>query len=97
MVFQPVGIALPQFIARLLKFDLKMQHTRGRPQEVYLANCSADKARRLLGYRPRVKLEEGLGQMIDWIQSRGVRPFKYHLDIEILNEKTPETWSKRLF
>jgi UDP-glucose 4-epimerase len=88
---------LADTIARLLKFDLKSTYTRGRPQEVYLANCSADKARKLLGYQPRVKLEDGLRQMIDWIRSRGPRPFKYHLDIEILNEKTPETWSKRLF
>ncbi len=88
---------LAQTVARLLKFDLASTFTRGRPQEVYLANCSADKARRLLGYKPKVTLEDGLRQMIDWIRSRGPRPFKYHLDIEILNEKTPETWSKKLF
>jgi len=62
-----------------------------------LANCSADKARRLLGYEPKVRLEEGVGQMINWISNRGVRPFKYHLDLEIVSEKTPDTWSKRLF
>lgn len=83
--------------ARLLQFPLEITYTRGRPQEVLLANCSADKARRLLGYQPKVKLEEGMQQMIDWISHRGVRPFKYHLDLEILNEKTPETWAKRLF
>ncbi len=83
--------------ARLIGFPLDGTYTKPRPQEVYLANCSADKARKLLGYKPRVKLEDGLRQMIDWIRSRGVRPFKYHLDIEIINEKTPDTWSKRLF
>ena len=88
---------LAELIARLVKFDLKSTYTPGRPQEVYLANCSANKARRLLDYKPRVRLEDGIRQMIDWVRSRGVRPFKYHLDIEILNEKTPETWSKRLF
>jgi len=84
-------------VARLLQFDLNVTYTKGRPQEVELANCSADKARRLLGYEPKVKLEEGLEQMIDWISMRGARPFKYHLDLEIVNEKTPDTWSKRLF
>ena len=84
-------------VARLLQFDLNITYTKGRPQEVELANCSADKARRLLGYEPKVKLEEGLEQMIDWISMRGARPFKYHLDLEIVNEKTPDTWSKRLF
>ena len=88
---------LAEMIARLIQFDLQISHTRGRPQEVELANCSADKARRLLGYQPRVRLEEGMAKMIDWISHRGVRPFKYHLDLEIVNEKTPDTWSKKLF
>jgi UDP-glucose 4-epimerase len=84
-------------IAKLLNFELEINYTRGRPQEVLLANCSADKARKLLGYEPKVRLEDGMAQMIAWIRERGARPFKYHLDLEILNEKTPETWSKRLF
>lgn len=88
---------LAEVIAKLLNFPLTIQYTRGRPQEVYLANCSANKAREMLDYNPRIRLEDGLRQMIDWIRTRGVRPFKYHLDIEILNEKTPDTWSKRLF
>jgi UDP-glucose 4-epimerase len=88
---------LAETIARLLKFPLAISYTKGRPQEVYLANCSAQKAKTLLGYKPKVCLEDGLRQMIDWIRSRGARPFKYHLELEILNEKTPETWAKRLF
>jgi UDP-glucose 4-epimerase len=88
---------LAETTARLIQFPLEINYTKGRPQEVLLANCSADKARNLLGYQPKVKLEDGLGQMADWISNRGVRPFKYHIDLEILNEKTPDTWSKRLF
>ena len=84
-------------IARLLQFDLEIAYTKARPQEVELANCSAGKARRLLGYEPKIGLEEGMGQMIDWISRRGPRPFKYHLELEIVNENTPDTWSKRLF
>jgi UDP-glucose 4-epimerase len=88
---------LAELIARLTQFDLKTNYTRGRPQEVVLANCSAEKARRLLDFNTSIRLEEGMMQMIDWISRRGVKPFKYHLDLEILNEKTPDTWSKRLF
>lgn len=88
---------LAEVVAKILKFPLKIEYTRGRPQEVYLANCSADKARKLLDYKPKVNLEDGLRQMIDWIQTRGVRPFKYHLELEIVNEKTPDTWKKKLF
>jgi UDP-glucose 4-epimerase len=88
---------LAETTARLLDFRLETKFTAARPREVYLANCSADKARRLLGYRPRVSLEDGLRAMIDWIRSHGPRPFQYHLDLEISNDKTPETWKKKLF
>jgi len=88
---------LAELTAKLIGFKLEGSYKKGRPQEVLLANCSADKARKLLDYKPKIKLEDGIRNMIDWIRSRGVRPFKYHLDLEIINEKTPETWSKRLF
>jgi UDP-glucose 4-epimerase len=84
-------------IAKLLDFPLDIHFTRGRPREVHEANCSADKARRVLGYHARVSLEDGLRSMIDWIRSRGPRPFKYHLELEITNEATPDTWKNRLF
>ena len=90
-------VDLAQTISALVGLDLPRMHTRGRPQEVKLANCSADKARRLLGYNPQTGLRDGLQEMIDWIRKRGPRPFEYHLPLEIVNEKTPETWSKRLY
>ena len=35
--------------------------------------------------------------MIDHINNRGTKSFKYHLDLEIINELTPETWKNKLF
>lgn len=84
-------------IADLIEFPLEPNFTRKRPQEVYLANCSADKARRLLGYEPGIRLRDGLMQMIEYIRRRGTRHFIYHLELEIVNEQTPDTWSKKLF
>jgi len=88
---------LAQVIAKQLNFDLKPQYTTGRPQEVKLANCSADKIRKFYGYKPELNLEEGLATMIEYIRKRGTRKFKYHLPLEIVNEKTPKTWKDRLF
>ena len=62
-----------------------------------MANCSADKIRRRFDYRTRHTLRDGLAEMIDWIRKRGTKPFRYHLDLEIVNELTPKTWSERLF
>ncbi|MBU1239555.1 NAD-dependent epimerase/dehydratase family protein [Myxococcota bacterium] len=87
---------LAETIARLLDFDLQPVRLAERPREVYLATCSAAKARAILGYEARVELEDGLATMIDWITSRGVRPFEYHLELEIHNQHTPETWSRQL-
>jgi len=88
---------LAEIIAELLDFDLNPIYMPGRPQEVKLATCSADKARRLLGYETKTSLKEGLKEMIEYIKKRGVRKFRYHLDLEIINEKTPETWKNKLF
>ena len=84
-------------IAKLLDFDLHPTYMPGRPQEVKLATCSADKARRLLGYETKYTLEQGLTEMIDYIKNRGTKPFTYHLPLEIVSDKTPKTWSERLF
>ena len=80
-----------------MQFDLKPQYVTGRPQEVKLATCSADKARKLLGYHTEYSLEKGLSEMIDYIREKGPKKFRYHLDLEIVNEKTPVTWKNKLF
>ena len=88
---------LSRVIAKLLNFDLKPMYLPDRPMEVKLASCSADKARKLLKYDTQYTLEQGLSEMIEYIRSRGHKPFRYHLDIEILNQKTPRSWTEQLF
>lgn len=88
---------LSKIIAKLLKFDLKPIYLPDRPMEVKLATCSADKARKLLDYKTKYTLEQGLSEMIEYIKNRGVKPFRYHLDIEIINSKTPRSWTEKLF
>lgn len=88
---------LATILGRLLDFKLDPIYVTGRPQEVKLANCSADKARRLLGYTTIHTLEEGLQATIDYIRTRGPKPFTYHLDLEIVSDLTPKTWKNRLF
>lgn len=88
---------LAKTIAEMLNFDLKPRYFPKRPQEVKFATCSADKARKLLGYQTKTSLREGLQKMIRYIKERGVRKFRYHLTLEIKNEKTPKTWTDKLF
>jgi UDP-glucose 4-epimerase len=88
---------LAECIAGILNFKLDPVHVPGRPQEVQFATCSADKARRVLGYRSTVQLREGLQELATYIEKAGPKRFRYHLDVEILNELTPRTWRDQLF
>lgn len=88
---------LAKTIAELLNFKLEPIYVRDRPQEVKFATCSADKARRMLGYQTKYTLKQGLQEIIDYVIKRGPRKFRYHLDLEIINEKTPSTWKNRMF
>jgi len=87
---------LAETIADLLNFKLDPIFMPDRPQEVKLANCSADKARQLLGYATTTSLRDGLSEMIEYIEERGIKPFKYHLDLEIITDLVPRTWKDRL-
>ena len=88
---------LAEILADLLDFDLDPIYVSERPREVKFATCSADKARNILGYEPKVSLQDGLRSIIDWVREKGTKPFHYHLPIEIHSDLVPETWSKRLF
>src|SRR6202142_767308 len=76
-------------IAKLLDFKLAPIYMPGRPQAVKHAACRADKARELLDSQPKTPLVKGLQSIIDHIRARGVKPFKYHLELEIVSDKTP--------
>ncbi len=88
---------LAGYIAELCGIMLDPVYEKARPQEVQFANCSADKARRMFGYSPKVRLRDGLKSMVEYIKQRGPKPFKYHIDLEIVNKNTPHTWTERKF
>lgn len=88
---------LAKTIAGLLDFPLAPIYVPDRPKEVKLATCSADKARKLLGYKTGTNLKDGLQSMIDYIRNRGTKPFRYHLGLEIVSDITPRTWKDKLF
>lgn len=87
---------LAQKIATILNFDLDPIYLPGRPQEVFEANCSAEKARKYLDYTTSTTLTDGLTQLANWINLKGAKSFSYHLPLEFITKNTPETWSKKL-
>ena len=59
---------LAEKIANQLKVNLNPRYMRGRPQEVLEATCSADKARKLLNYKTKTSLDDGISKMIEYIK-----------------------------
>ena len=67
-----------------------------RPKEVKFASCSSDKARKILGYQTKFSLKESIKLTANYIRKKGPKKFDYHIDLEIENEITPKTWTKKL-
>lgn len=88
---------LAKVIAGQLNFKLDPIYMDDRPCEVKVATCSAEKARKFLGYETKTGLDDGIRSMISYIKDRGVKSFDYHLGLEIVSDITPRTWKDRLF
>ena len=84
-----------EICSNVTRTNLQPLYKPDRPREVKHALCSADKARKLLNYRTKVNLEEGIRRTYEYIKNRGPRPFDYNIKLEIVNELTPSTWLKK--
>ena len=47
------------------------------------------------GWKAKWSLDDGIKRTYDYIKERGIRPFDYNNNIEINNELTPTTWTKK--
>ena len=88
---------LYRLLSNKLKFNLEPKYLEDRPNEVKEATCSADKARKILGYKTSISLDKSLDKMINYISNKGPKAFQYNYPLEINNEKTPLAWKERLF
>ena len=75
--------------------NLKPIYKKDRPREVKDATCSADKARKLLNYETKTDLKTGIFNTFNYIKKRGPKPFSYYINLEIKNDLTPESWTKK--
>lgn len=72
------------------------QYLPDRPQEVKLAYSTDKKAKRLLGFKHKVSLEEGIKRTVKWAREIGPQEPRYMESLEIETRKTPKTWKKKL-
>jgi len=84
-------------VAKIAGTDIKAEHFPDRPSEAKHAFCSFQKSEALLDYKEDFSFEDGVVRMWDWVKEKGARPFEYMDRLELTNELTPTTWTKRLF
>ena len=75
--------------------NLKPEYYPDRPKEVKHATCSSNKARKLLKYKTTTDLYEGIKKTFEYIKEKGPKKFKYHVDLEIVNDLTPKVWLEK--
>jgi len=86
-----------EIISNKLKFNKDAKYMPPRPNEVKYSTCSADKARKILGYKTTYSLDQSIDKVINFIKSKGIKKFQYEYELEIINENTPETWKNKIF
>lgn len=86
-----------QILSNKLKFNREPIYSPERPNEVKIAECSSDKARKILGYKTQATLDQSIDKVVEFIKSKGPKKFLYNYEIEIVNDITPKTWLKKLF
>ena len=84
-----------EVVLKAMGSDLKPVHAPDRPLEVKNAWTTADKAKKLLGYKTTTTFEEGVKKMVEWARKLGPQPFEYLDDLEIVSDSVPTTWSKK--
>jgi len=86
---------LARVVLQAFNSDLKPIHYPDRPLEVKHAFCTVDKSVEKLGYETKVSFDEGIVRMAKWAKELGPQEFIYLDNLELLNEHTPTTWSRK--
>ena len=74
---------------------LEPVHVEQRPGEVKHAYCTTEKCKKLLDYKTRHTLREGVKKMVSWAKKVGPQKPAYTLPLEI-KKKVPRVWKERL-
>lgn len=90
-------LELAKRVATYCNKEANIKFVPERPREVKNAWVSTEKAGEILGYSAETTVEDTIQDTINWIRTQPERDFNYHLNLEIINESTPKTWTEKLF
>jgi UDP-glucose 4-epimerase len=88
---------LANVVHKYFNVEPNIIHVNERPREVKDAWVSTQKAKKVLSYTTNNTTEDTVRDTITWIRNSPKRDFNYHLELEIINSKTPATWTEKLF
>lgn len=84
-------------VAKYCNKPTNIVYVPSRPREVKHAWVSTVKAQQVLDYESTNSTEDTIRDTVSWIKTQPDRAFNYHIDLEIINEHTPKTWTDKLF
>lgn len=84
-------------LIRISGSKVKPKHIKERPREAKHSYCTFEKSVDLLNYKEEYSFEMGLEKMWYWFIEQPDKDFIYMDELEITNDKTPRTWTKKLF
>lgn len=94
---QLAKIILEEFFERKnIPKEFIPKHLPDRPQEVKYAYSNHDLAKKLMGFKPKTSLRDGLKEMIRWAKKMGPQKFVYLKELDLKNDLVPKTWSQKL-
>lgn len=79
------------------EFELKIKpiHIEDRPCEVKNAYCSIAKSQKLLDFKDKTSIKEGIHKLVEWVKDVGSKEPRYLEKLEI-EAYAPEVWTKKM-
>lgn len=91
-------IVLEEFFStKRIPNEFKPIYLPARPQEVKFAYSNHDLARKILGFKTKTELRDGIKKMVVWAKLFGPQKFKYLKSLDLQNDLTPKSWTEKLF
>ena len=75
---------LQTLLGRVVKVEISGQFRLGDIRHNF---ASLNKVKRILGFEPAVKLEDGLKQFVDWVKGESVQNDRYEESLQELKDK----------
>ena len=82
-------------VLNVMNSKLKPKYMEPRPKEVKHAHCAVKRSQKILGYRTKHTLKEGIEKLVKWAREVGPQKPAYRLPLEI-TKKAPKFWTEKL-